>query len=156
MPLQPAPVRNRLVDLRLGNLSAAWGRWFQAVQQAINSQAEGLGSVALSAQSASIGTTAVPMPALTAGVYRVSVAVRVTTAAGVSSSIQTTIGWTSGTVAQSQSGAVNAGNTTTTQESYERVIRGDANTTITYSTTYASNPAAAMQYQLDIKVARLP
>ena len=55
--------------------------------------------VSLTAQGASIGVTAIPTSSLASGLYRVSYYCRITTAAGVSSSLIVTFSFTDGGVA---------------------------------------------------------
>ena len=44
------------------------------------------------------------------------------------------------------------GNTTTTNQSGDSLIRVDRNSAITYATAYSSTGATAMQYKLDVVV----
>jgi hypothetical protein len=75
----------------------------------------------------------------------------VTRAGSVSSSLQFTLSWTDGAVAQSASGAAETGNVTTTKQMGTMPIRVDASTPISYSTTYADGGGAvSMQYSLDV------
>lgn len=130
--------------------------WFLEQQTRTADTPEQLGSVSLTAQGATIAATPVPMPDLTAGMYRVSYAARITRAGSVSSSLTVTIGWTR-SVALTQAGAAMTGNTTATQQNGTFFIRNDANASITYATTYADGGGAiAMQYELDVVVEKLP
>jgi hypothetical protein len=123
----------------LGNVDAAPARVF---------------TVNLSAQNAAIGTTAIGTPAAT-GLYRVAVYQRITTAAGVSSSLTTTIAWTDGGVTCSLAGASLTGNTVTTVGTFTMLIKADGSTPVSFSTAYASNAAGAMQYTLAITLERV-
>ena len=154
--LQPYPTGAALIDQARKTVTFVWSRWFTAVRAAMNKRAEVVGSIALTAQTASIASTTLPTSLLVHARYRVSFQVRVTTAAATSSAIQVTIGWTDGGVAQTHVGTNLTGNLTTTRESAVIVIRCDSASAITYTTTYASNPAAAMAYQLDAIVEHLP
>lgn len=154
--LQPYPTGAAAVEEKGHTVTMIWSRWFSILRAAVNKRAEVVGSIALTGKTASIAATTLPTSVLSHARYRVSYAVRVTTAAGVSSSIQVTIGWTDAAIAQTYTGSALAGNTTATQESHVLVAHCDSASAITYATTYASNAAAAMVYQLDIIVEQLP
>lgn len=109
----------------------------------------------LTDQNASIGATPLAQAALPAGLYRVSWYARVTTAAGVSSSLTVTIGWTEGSVALSLSGAALTGNLVTSVQSGMVFLLIDDGSPITYATTYASNAAGAMKYTLVLNLERV-
>jgi hypothetical protein len=133
-------------------LTEPWEKWLNQLTLAIGSAPLRRGSVSLSAQSASIGATAIPAGALAAGTYRVSYYARVTTAAATSSSLTVTLAWTDGGVAQSAAGAAMTGNSTTTNQTGSVLISVDAGSSITYETTYASNGAGEMRYALTVLV----
>lgn len=106
--------------------------------------------IALTAQGAAIGTTSIGTPDAD-GLYQIQWHLAITTAAGVSSSAQVTFSWTERTVTKTYVGTLVNGNTTTTHESAPPIlIRADAATPITYSVSYASNPAGVMRFALDI------
>lgn len=139
---------------KVPNLLAAfnWLRWFTDLWDALTNFIERTGSVVLALQSASIGTTPIPMGSVPGGVYRVSYRFRVTRPGSVSSSLQFTLSWTDGGVARSFVGVAAAGNLTSTEQEASKRIRVDTSTAIAYATTYASVGATAMQYALDIIV----
>ena len=155
-----APLPTTAPLLQMGNdgkptsyMSGDWFRWFFALVTRIQSSSTLLGNaVQKTAQTASIGTTTIPLPALSSGVYRVTFYGRVTTAAGVSSSLAVTLNWTDGAVACSQTSTAVTGNTTATVTSGTIMFNADAASAITYATTYASNPGSAMAYKLTIVV----
>ena len=157
-----APVSPETVDRHTGRkvrspyLSQEFIDWFIEQQQRLEDSPEQLGSVSLSAQSADIGATPVPMPDLSAGTYRVSVYVRVTRVATVSSEIQIVIGWTDGGIALTSAGTNLTGNTTTTFETRTLFLAVDANAPITYEAIYTSAGATAMQFKLEIVVEQMP
>lgn len=131
--------------------------WFLEQQSRAEDSPEQLGGVFLEAQGASIAATPVPMPALTAGRYRVSYVARISRAGSVSSSLTVTIGWTRSSVNLSQAGAAITGNATTTQQNGTLFIRAAANASITYATTYVDGGGAtSMQYELDVVCEKLP
>lgn len=154
MALAFAPTYDRLLD-QAARVSPKWADWLLALVTRVNTTPCRLKVVTLTTQTASIGTTALPLGTLTEGMYRVSYAARITTPGTVSSSLTVTIGWTQA-VALSQAGAAMTGNTTATQQNGSFLIRVDAATTITYATTYASAGATAMVYRLDVVVEQVP
>lgn len=147
---EPYPSRDKLSDDK-GYVSIEWDRWFQNLLTTIGLTPSLTGTqVNLTNQNASIAATALNASALSAGLYRVSYVVRVSTVAGVASSIQVTLGWTVDGVPQTFAGANLATNTTTTGESNVKLVHIDANSPITYATTYTSNAAGVMKYSLDV------
>jgi len=163
--LPPLPLQNRLtyydiVSGRLGQLhgklTREWQVWITNLVTKVDSQAYQAKAVSLTAQSASIGATAVSIASLTAGVYRMSYRARVTQAATTSSSLLVTISWVDGTITCSLASAAVTGNTTATVISGSEVIRVDQDGPINYATTYASTGATPMQYSLDVSVEALP
>lgn len=150
-PLDPRAAQ-RFPKLHLG---LAYIKWFGSLIHAIQQAPEVIGSTALSAQAASIGSTSIATGDISAGLYRVSYTFRVTTPASVSSSLTFNLSWTDGGIAQSVSGAAATGNTTTTVQSGVVIVRCDSSSVVAYSTTYASTGGTAMEYQLDVSVERL-
>ena len=132
--------------------------WLGRLRRHANTSGGVIGSVTKTGQGAALSTTAIPITgSVDAGLYRVSYYARITTAAGVSSSLTVTIGWTRSAVSLSQAGAAMTGNTTATQQNGTLFVRADANASITYSTTYADGGGAtSMQYELDVVVEKLP
>lgn len=144
--LPPPPYDTDLVDTsRL--ITSVWSRWILTLITRIQQTPQTLKIVSLTAQNASIGTTAIPIGSQLAGLFFVSWYVRVTTAAGATSAVQVTIGHTDGGVSCAQSGTNLTGNTTSTFESGgPLLVRADQAIAPTYQITYASNPAGAMRY----------
>jgi hypothetical protein len=106
--------------------------------------------VDITTQTASIGSTPIYLSAIPEGTYRISYYAQVTVPASSSSSLQVTLGWTSNGVAQSFVGTAMTTNSTTTIQDATKFIHVDANTPITYATTYASVGATSMQYLLSV------
>jgi len=129
--------------------------WLLSLTTAIQAAARVGTIVTLTAKSASIGSTAINTTTLGAGLYRLTFYARVTTAAAVSSSLTVTFGWTESGVSCAASATAMTGNTTTTTGTGTILVLADANTSLTYSTTYASNPGAAMVYRLTITAEQL-
>ncbi|MEK9723024.1 MAG: hypothetical protein VW405_06005 [Rhodospirillaceae bacterium] len=151
----PAPFMDGMVGKVGGRLSDTWQFWVERVVASLHAVPSVLRLVALEEQNASISATDLPDMILEAGVYRLSYYARITTAAGVSSSLTVTFAWTDGGVAQTYSGAAINGNTTTSYQSGSIIIRTDAGEDVTYATTYASNAAGAMKYSLDVFIEKV-
>lgn len=137
----------RLPKLRLGE---KYIRWLSGLRQEVDTRPKRHVHERLTAQSADIATTPLDIPTVYAGMWRISVSVRVTRAASTSSEIQITISWTEGGVAQSEPTANLTGNLTSTREGRTLVIRADGSTPISYAAAYTSVGATAMQFSLDI------
>lgn len=140
-----------LVDERR-KMTPSWYIYFRDKGLQANQGPLRIGSpVALANQNASIGVTSVTSEALTAGLYRITYYARITSAAGVSSSLTVNLAWDDGIVSCSKTFTAITGNTISTTGSESYMVRIDT-PPITYSVTYASVPASAMQYSLDIVV----
>lgn len=143
------------IDPRTNFFDWRWLRWFTGLATSITNAATQVsgGKVSLSDQHASISTTAIPTTTLAAGLYRVNVYQRITTADGVSSSLQTTISWTDGGVSCQRALTALTGDTTATVGTDPPVfIHVDGSTPISYATVYASNTANKMRYALRLQV----
>ena len=136
-------------------ISSVWFNYLDGQRRDLNASAQAVATVSTSTtQNAAIGTTAL-LTTTAAGLYRVTWYLRITQAAGVSSSVTVTIAWTESAVALAYSGTAVTGNTTTTTQSDTKLVRADGATPITYSTAYASNPVGVMNYRLDLVVERV-
>ncbi len=155
MPLAPIRVPMLNPHLPQGEInrdlvSRPWVQFFLALREAVAPEA----SISLTAQAAAIAPVVfvgVPVSSL----YRISAYVRVTTPASVSSSVQVTVGWTDGGVAQSTSTAALTGNLTTTQASLSLLVNADAGSSLTYSVAYSS-VGTAMVYALSVVAEAVP
>jgi len=134
-----------------GTLTDAWVDWFSRLSETVANAATRVFSASLTAQAASIAATDISNGALQRGVYRVSYYARITTPASIGSSLDTTISWTDGTVAQSITGGSLTGNTVTTLETFTYLIHIDGGTPVRYSTVYTS-VGTPMQYRLDVSL----
>ena len=157
------PVSPEIVDKNTGKkvrspyFSQEHIDWWLEQQTRVEESPAQIGRVSLTAQGASIGATSIGLPAVAASLYRVSYIARISRAGSVSSSLTVTFGWTRSSVSISQAGAAITGNTTATQQNGTLTIRVDANSPLTYSTTYADGGGAtSMQYELDVRVEKLP
>lgn len=129
-------------------VSDSWTKWFSAQVQTIQSAAQSIGSASESNQSASIASTGIQGASLSTGVYRLAFYLRVTQAATTSSSIQVTFSWTDDGVACSRTTTAATGNLTTTTDTGTILVLADANSPISYSTTYGSVGATPMKYKI--------
>lgn len=130
-----------------------FGNWlFTSVVQQIANAPQIYPAVSLTAQSAAIGTTPIPLPSLASGAYRITWYLEKTVADGVSSSVQVTINWTHNTKSLSLSGAALTTDTTLAVQSNSITVLIDAASPISYTTAYASNTPAKMTYQLFVLV----
>ena len=145
----PMPARDAMIDEE-GIVRRTWQVWFRNLTNTVNEAPSRIQTVSLVSQSASIGTTSIPSTTLTAGLYRVTWYLRISTAAGTSSSVTLTLGWTDDTVTMSLSGAAVTGNTTTTSQTQTSLLAVDNASPVTYATVYSSAGSPAMQYALDI------
>ncbi len=144
------PVREPVVESGSWLITNRWRIWLRDLQAQFQSSPSKVLTVTIPTDTATIATTPIPTASLAAGLYRVTYYQQVLVAAGVSSALTTTLGWTYNSVAQSFSGALMNGNTTATHQSNTQMIRIDQASPITYAILYASNPAAAMVYSFDI------
>ena len=132
-----------------GRVTQAMRYWLLSMADRINGSPSIIATTSLTVQSASIAPTSFGILQVQPGVYRLSMAARVTRAATTSSSLTVTFDWTS-TVACTISSAAITGNSTSTTGSLTYLVRVDEATAITYATTYVSVGAVTMQYQLDV------
>jgi hypothetical protein len=137
-----------------GRVTQAMRYWLLSLADRINRTPEVMQTVTVTEQSASIGATTISVLSLPQGVYRLSAAARVTTAATTSSSLLVTFGWTQAVACTAASAAV-TGTTTATTISFAVVVRADEASNLQYATTYASSGGTAMVYRLDVSVEQL-
>lgn len=133
-------------------INKEWFLWLSGIVELLQKAPTAQGRVLKASEQASISTTPVEIGQVSQGIWRVSTHLRVKTPATVSSSVQVTISWTDGGVAQSESGTLLNGNLTTTREGKTFIIRTDASSPISYAVAYASVGATAMIYTLDVVV----
>lgn len=149
----PAPIQDAMLG-KSGRPTPRWADWFVRAPSTFHAIPSILSVTSLEEQNAAISATDfADTKDLAAGLYLVMYTARITTAAGVSSSLTVTVKWTEGAVVQTQAGAAITGNTTTSRQGGVFLIRSDAGEDVTYETAYASNAAGAMKYSLDISLA---
>lgn len=134
-----------------------WGNWLLALQNSVNAAPVRLGAqVTLSGQNAAIAAADLAAGQIVSGDYSLAYWLRVSLPAGVTSDAQVTFTWTSGGVTQTFVGTLVNGNLTTSYASQSvPLFRPDDGTPITYAVAYNSNPAAAMQFELDVVLSRV-
>ena len=137
-----------------GRVTLAMRYWLLALADRLNRTPEIVQTVSLTGQTASLSTTTISVLSLAPGVYRLTAAARITTAATTSSALTLTFGWTQAVACTASSAAI-TGNTTATTGSFVVVVRADEATALTYATTYASSGGTAMVYRLDVAVEQL-
>lgn len=152
----PGMPRDPVTDPKTGWLTQAWVFWLRELATRVNAASPRLQVISLAAQSASIPTTPVPLGELSAGLYRVGYTVRVTRPASVSSSLTVSVHWTSGGAGCSQSFVAVTGNTTSTTQSGNLVLRADRDTSLGYAVAYTSAGAVSAEFSLDVVVEALP
>ncbi len=133
-----------------GMVAPIWNRYLTVLVQRVLATEWIVASTVQSAQGAAIAATDLG-PALPEGLYAVKWYGRVTQAASSSSSLQVTVTWTDGGVAQSVSGASLTGNTTSTAESVSLpLFHADAGAQVKYAAAYSSSGATSMQFGLTV------
>lgn len=156
LPLQDPIARPRRAgfenrpDPLEGQVTDSWQQVFTALSTTVSQQPTLITKVSLTGQGAAIAATDLSGGSQSTGLFRITYYARITTAAGVSSSLTVTIGWTETGSALTLSGTAMTGNTTTTTQSGTVMVYADSATPITYATAYASNAAGVMRYRLSV------
>jgi hypothetical protein len=138
-----------------GKMNKEWEEYFHRMAVTLNAIPSILNLVSLSDQSAQIAYTAFENSTIVQGIYRVSGLVRVSRAAGTSSSIRLRFRWVQDGVAQQLIGVAQTGNTTATNRGESSIIRADAGTNISYRADYSSSGTPSMQFSLDAALERI-
>lgn len=154
--LPPVRHQDTLVDAPQRRVMPNWHSWFVTLRDLLNGAVKREKTVRATDQTAAIATTDVPLNQLPAGLYRISVFIRINRAATSSSSVTPTAGWTTGGVACSLAGSAITGNTTATTGGLSTLVRVDKDTAITYETAYASVGATSMRYDIDVVIEGVP
>lgn len=156
-----APLTEVITDPATGQerdthiLASAWVQWFLEQQQELAKSGTRVGNpLAIPATTGALGSTPIPLPGLSAGLYLVAVFTRVTTAAGTSSSVAPVVTFTDGGISASLVGQALTSNTVATVGSEVWLIRVDAGSPISISTAYASSGSPAMAYSMAVTVSR--
>lgn len=130
-------------------------RWLSQLVTVAGSAPSAYPKVSIAGQGAAITTVNIPLPSLSAGDYSVAYYARVTTPDGAGSSLTVSLGWTESAVSLAFSGSAMTGDTTTTVQSGNVIVRVDGGTPITYATAYSSTTPGKMRYRLDVVVSQL-
>lgn len=129
-------------------MSEDWLNWLIEQQQRVDVSPEISVATSVPATNASISTTAILTPSSSQYV-RISPYARIVTPATTSSSLTVTITWTDGGVVCTYSYPAVTGNTTASVLVGPPItVRSDQAAPVSYSTTYASNGAGEMAYEL--------
>ena len=134
-------------------ISHTWLLALSESQNIVNTSPLRKAHVSLQSQTASIGTTALPLLTVEPGIWRISIMARIRVPSGGTSGLIVTISWTCRTVGQSEPTTNLTGNTTITRTDPAEatlIIRSDADQPISYSTTYATTGSPVMTYDLDV------
>ncbi len=141
-----------------GTITQNWADWItlslvrrlQAAVSTLSHPVDPGSTTTVDSSSASIGVTSFPLSTVNAGMYRVGWAARVTTAAGISSSLTVSVAYTRLGVSCVQTSAAMTSNATNQPASGSFILHADGGAPITWSTTYGSSGAPAMVYELDM------
>jgi hypothetical protein len=147
--LPKRPQYGKAPDPQEGRISPAWVDYFTVGFGQVTLGPTRLNSTQQSGLAGSLPPTDLSGGVLGAGLYRLTYYAAITQAAGVSSSLTVTLAWTDRGIAKAVSGAAITGNTTNTTQSNMQLLRIDAATPVSISTTYASVGAPVMEYGID-------
>ncbi len=140
-----------------GIITQIWLDWFvlvvlkaiQAGVRLLSHPVESGGSTTATSQNASIAATAFPLTSITAGLYRVAWTARVTTPAGINSSLSVSVNYTRLGTGCTQTSTSLTSNATNLPGSGSFLVHNDGGSPISYFTTYASAGVPAMIYEID-------
>lgn len=152
--IENPPWREKVLDPD-ETMGRAYRNYLQTLETRSNAAPQILQEVGLQTQTASIVTTPITLPALSAGFYRVSVYAVITVVAAVNSALQVVISWTDNGNPSTQSTVILATNGLGDTISTAFPIHVDNNSPISYSVNYASNVANQMTYNLGVIVEAL-
>jgi len=139
-------------------ISHTWLLALSESQNVVNTSPLRKAHISLQSQTASIGTTALPLLTVAPGIWRISIMARIRVPSGGTSSLIVTLLWTCRTVGQSESTTALTANTTTTRTDPSEatlILRSDANQPISYAATYSSTGSPAMSFDLDVTAEQL-
>lgn len=151
---EPIPFWDALVN-KAGQVTQTWTQWLeQTLLPQVRAGTLLIGRYAPSdplsdALTATILEEALPSTA----VYVLTLALQVTQAAGVGSSVQASATWTSNGIVQTQPFTAIVNGTATDHQSNVIAFLADGGTPVSIATTYASNPANAMEYLIGATLA---
>ena len=131
----PLPTGDPLVDKK-GNIFDTWIQWLQKFVTRVMTTPSVLSPVIDIETNASIAASDAMLIKYD-GIYRLTNFVQILVPASVSHSLTVTFSWVTNGVNQTATSAAITGNTTTTRASGTLMTAIDANTLVTYETTYA-------------------
>jgi hypothetical protein len=143
------PVGSRQSDVYL--ITRVWSNFIQ--QQIVNrltAAPQIVQTVETSGLNDNVAPTVINVGTVTAGLYRLSYYLRITTPAGVANSVTVNFIFQDDAVTCTMSGIAVTGLTPASVGTGTFLIRSDQAAPISYSVTYASNPANACVYKLDV------
>lgn len=133
-----------------GTMSDAWVDYMSRLVQTVQQSSTRIASTSALDQQFDISPNDVSNGVLKEGLYRITYYARITQAAGVSSSLEVSVSWNDGGVAQLQTGAAIVGNTPDTVQSATYLIHIDSASPVRYSTSYVSVGVPNMEYRIDV------
>lgn len=153
--VEPAPYSTALIT-KTGVMARNWVSWLTValLPRLSATPLVTKPAVELLNQHDAIGVTDL-LAGATAGIYRISWHLRITTVDGVSSSVTVRIHAVEGGAAITQSGAALNSDTLNAVQSGTVIATVDAGSLLSYSTLYASNTPNAAGYALAIVVERI-
>lgn len=147
---EPLPFWDALV-IKTGEITDTWTKYFEQVlvpQVRLGTIITGKYSNGSTPLNASLTTTILEETVPTTGLYLFVAALQIVAAAGVTSSVSLTLTWTSNGITQSEVFGPITNGVNTDQLSAVFAIIADGGTPVSILTTYASNPANDMDYNL--------
>lgn len=144
------PVREPIAGSFL--INDRWRIWLRDLLGVINTNTNKLASVSLDGQTASIVSTPFAAGSLSPGQYQVNAFTHVTAVDPVSSSLSVQVSFTHDTTVLQQTSVAMTGNLVTSNQGTPFVIDIDAGTSVSWSTTYASNTPGAMAYSIALSL----
>jgi hypothetical protein len=150
------PWRERIANATTGLVPKIWQSFFEALEKAAQLAPQVAGQIALSGQTASIAATALDVNILTPSLLRLTYAMQVVVAGGVSSSLTFTLRWTFNGVACHQTFTALTLNDVAQVQSFSIMFNADEGTSVTYEVAYVSAGVPAAQYKLDVVAETMP
>lgn len=139
-----------LTDPRNGLITEEWQKYFRSQNQVTAAGPLRLNTITSATVNDAIGVTPITTGPIVTGMYRITAYATVMTVATTSSNLSATVFFTDNSVSKSATifSGMN-GNLTTTNASGTYTFRSDGGANpVSYSTTYASNGANEMAYQI--------
>lgn len=132
-------------------ITRVWSNFFQ--QQIVNrlqASPQIVQTIEATGLNDTVPSTSINIGTVAAGLYRLTYYLAITAPAGVSNSLTVNFGFTDGAVTKTVSGPAVTGLTNASIGTASFMVRSDQAAPINYSVTYASNPANACVFSLDV------